>query len=86
MNSELEIDDVAVGERLQRVREILKLSKRDFAAAAGLKEQVYGPFETGKRRLSLNAALRLRERYDLTFEFMYFGKTQDLPHRIAKEL
>ena len=86
MLEELEDQPEAVGARLCRVREILGLNKRQFAERAGLTEQTYGPFENGKRPLSLDAAKKLRKTYDLTLEFMYFGKIDDLPHRITKEL
>lgn len=76
----------AVAARLKRVREVLGLTKKEFAERAGMTEQTYGPFENGKRELSLNAAKKLRKRYGLSLEFMYFGKIDDLPTRISKEL
>lgn len=76
----------AVAARLCRVREILGLTKREFAERAGLSEQVYGPFENGRRDLSLGAAKRLRKTYGLPLEFLYFGKIEDLPTRISREL
>ncbi|WP_254436886.1 helix-turn-helix transcriptional regulator [Ruegeria arenilitoris] len=76
----------AVAARLRRVREILDLSKKEFAERAGMSEQTYGPFENAKRELSLIAAKKLRKTYDLPLEFMYFGKIEDLPTRISREL
>lgn len=76
----------AVAARLKRVREILDLSKKEFAERAGMSEQVYGPFENAKRDLSLIAAKKLRKAYDLPLEFMYFGKIDDLPTRISRDL
>ncbi|MFY1707415.1 helix-turn-helix transcriptional regulator [Tritonibacter scottomollicae] len=76
----------AIAARLKRVREILGLSKKDFAERAGLTEQTYGPFENAKRELSLSAAKKIRKRYGLPLEFMYFGKIDDLPTRISKDL
>jgi transcriptional regulator with XRE-family HTH domain len=76
----------AVAMRLSKARAILSLSKKDFAEKAGLAEQVYGPFENAKRPLSLNAAKLLRKTYSLPLEFLYFGKTDDLPTRISKQL
>lgn len=84
IDQEDQIDAVAA--RLKRVREILQLSKKDFAERAGLSEQVYGPFENAKRELSLIAAKKLRKTYGLSLEFMYFGKIDDLPTRISKDL
>lgn len=86
MLQDLEDQPEAIGARLRKVREILHLTKREFAERAGIGEQVYGPFENGKRDLTLHAAKRLRKTYGLPLEFMYFGKIEDLPTRISKEL
>lgn len=82
----LEDDRDAVAARLKRVREVMGMTKREFAEKAGLQEQTYGPFENAKRDLSLEAAKRLRKTYSLTLEFLYFGNTDALPHKIAKDL
>ena len=76
----------AVAARLAAARHALGLSKREFAERAGLGEQTYGPFENAKRPLSLEAAKKLRKAHGLSLEFMYFGKIDDLPHRIAANL
>ena len=76
----------AVAARLKRVREILGLGQKDFARGADLLPQTYGPFETGRRDLSLDGAKRLRKAYNLPLEFLYFGKIDDLPHKIAASL
>lgn len=76
----------AVAARLRRAREILGLDQKTFAAMAEILPQTYGPFETGKRELTLEAAKKIRRAHGLTLEFMYFGKIEDLPHRIAAKL
>ncbi|MBY6138548.1 helix-turn-helix transcriptional regulator [Leisingera daeponensis] len=76
----------AVAARLKRVREILGLTKKEFAERAGMTEQTYGPFENARRELSLSAAKKLRKCYSLPLEFMYFGKIEDLPTRISRDL
>lgn len=76
----------AVAARLKAAREALGLNKREFAERADMREQTYGPFENATRPLSLEAAKKLRKTYGLTLEFMYFGKIDDLPHRIVAKL
>lgn len=76
----------AVGARLKRVREILGLSKKEFAERAGLSEQVYGPFENARRELTLRSAKQIRRTYGISLEYMYFGNIEDLPTRISKDL
>lgn len=75
-----------IGARLARFRATTGMTKRDFAAMAEMSEQVYGPFENGKRPLTLEAAKKLRKAYSLTFEYLFFGNKAELPHRIAKDL
>tara|TARA_R110000796_G_scaffold149852_2_gene266665 strand:- start:242 stop:544 length:303 start_codon:yes stop_codon:yes gene_type:complete len=86
MLQNLEDDRTAVAHRLKRAREVIGLSKKEFAERAGISEQVYGPFENGRRDLSLIAAKKLRKTYGLPLEFMYFGKMDDLPTRISRDL
>lgn len=86
MLQDLEDKQEAVAARLKRCREILGLQKKEFAEKAGLTMQVYGPFENARRPLSLQAAKQIRKTYSLSLEFLYFGKTEDLPTRISKEL
>lgn len=86
MMQDLEDKPEAVAARLKRVREILELTKREFAERAGLSEQVYGPFENATRDITLRAAKKLRKTYGLSLEFIYFGSIEDLPTRISKHL
>lgn len=76
----------AIASRLEAVREILTLTKRQFAEQAGMSEQAYNGYSKATRSLSLEAAKKFRQTYGLTLEFMYFGNKADLPHRIAKDL
>lgn len=86
MLEELEDKREAVAARLRKAREILELDQKTFAEKAGILPQTYGPFETAKRDLTLEAAKKIRRAHGLTLEFMYFGKIEDLPHRIATKL
>lgn len=86
MLEELEDSREAISARLRRVREILDMDQKTFAAKAGLQPQTYGPYETGARDLTLDSAKKLRKAYGLPLEFMFFGKIADLPHRIAANL
>lgn len=80
-------DDIAaVAERLKAARLALGMEKKEFAERADMGMQTYGPFENAKRPLSLEAAKKLRKAYGLPLEFMYFGKIDDLPHKIAAKL
>lgn len=86
MLEHLEDDRAAVAARLKAVREAMGMTKREFAERAGITEQVYGPYENGRRELSLQSAKLLRKTYGLPLEFLYFGKIDDLPTRLSRAL
>lgn len=76
----------AVAARLRAAREALGLTMTEFARRAGMGIQTYSPFENAERSLSLIAAKKLRKAHNLSLEFIYFGKIDDLPHRISTKL
>lgn len=86
MLEELEDAREAVSARLQRVRELSDLNKKEFSARLDMSPQAWGEYENGKRDLPLTVAKKLRKVYSIPLEFIYFGNKSDLPHRIATEL
>lgn len=75
-----------VAARLERVREISGLNKKDFAESLDMSPQAYGDYENGRRDLPLSVAKKLRKRHSVPLDFIYFGKRDDLPHKIAMQL
>ncbi|CUH80541.1 putative transcriptional regulator [Tritonibacter multivorans] len=63
----------AVADRLRSVRVSHDKSKADFAESLGISPQAYGAFENTTRDLSLIAAKRLRERYNVSLDYLYYG-------------
>lgn len=83
-----DVGDLAadVGRRLSLVRRALDLNQQEFGARAGLSQPQYNQFETGKRRLSLDAALALCHVYSLTLDYLYRGDPSGLPYRLATRI
>lgn len=78
---------VEIGRRLEAVRRVLGIqTKKQFAEDAGIGEQTYGPWANGRREISKDGVKKLIARYGLTWEYIYFGNKDDLPHKIAKDL
>lgn len=78
---------VDVARRLGRTRAALGIGdQKEFGLAAGLSQPQYHQFESGKRRLSLDAALALCETYGLTLDWLYRGDPSGLPYRLARDL
>lgn len=75
------------GRRLKLTREALKIDdQRDFGEPAGISQSLYNRFETGSRRITLEAALKLCHHYDLTLDWIYRGDPSGLPYRLANDI
>jgi transcriptional regulator with XRE-family HTH domain len=77
---------VAVGRRLRRTRLLLGLDQQQFGTGARLSQPQYNQFENGKRLLTLHAALKLCDEYNLTLDWLYRGDPSGLPYRLATEI
>lgn len=70
-----------VAQRLQHTRIALGYSDRqqsNFASESGLEQSHYHKFESGARRLTLDAAMKLCRRWGLTLDWIYRGDTTGL--------
>jgi transcriptional regulator with XRE-family HTH domain len=75
-----------IGQRLGRSREALGLNQRQMAEIADVSEANWSDFESSKRRISLNAAIRLSEDFGLSLDWIYFGRPDFSPHCLSKKL
>ena len=72
-----------VARRLTLARRALGVNQQTFAEGGGLSQPQYNQFETGKRRLTLESALKLCDAYSLTLDWLYRGDPSGLPYRLA---
>lgn len=73
--------------RLRESRDALGIEdQRDFGEGAGLEQSLYNRFETGKRLLTLQAALKLCDAYSLTLDWLYRGDPSGLPYTLATKI
>jgi transcriptional regulator with XRE-family HTH domain len=78
---------VDIGRRLRLTRQAMGIENQvDFGREAGLSQPHYNLFETGSRPLTLQAALKLCDRYNLTLDWLYRGDPSGLPYKLAKEI
>jgi transcriptional regulator with XRE-family HTH domain len=77
---------IDIGKRLERFRLVLNLNQREFAERHGFNPTQYRNWESGSRRISIDCAALLEERYGLTLDFIYLGRISTLPHKLAIEL
>ena len=77
---------VDVGRRLRATRAALGLSQIEFGASIDLSQPRYNQYESGRRTLSVDAAIALCDRYNLTLDWLYRGDPSGLPYRLAETL
>ncbi len=70
---------VKVASRLVLARKAYGLDQQVFGRRAGLSQPQYNQFETGKRLLTLVAALQLCDEYNLTLDWLYRNDPSGLP-------
>jgi transcriptional regulator with XRE-family HTH domain len=72
-----------IGSRLQSIRKGLSsLSQRDWAEKNGFNATQYNNWEKGSRRIPLDAAERLCDRYGLTLDSIYRGRLDGVSQEI----
>lgn len=57
-----------------------------FDEEAGLEQSLYNRFESGVRLLTLQSAMQICQRYNLTLDWLYRGDLSDLPHRLVQQI
>lgn len=75
-----------VGRRLRQIREIYGVDMKTFGEAAGLSQPRYYVYEDGTRLLTLNAAIKLCNVYNLTLDYLYMGDPSGLRANIVDKL
>lgn len=76
-----------IGQRLEATRKAFSdLSQKAWAEKHGFNHTQYNNWETGSRRIPVEAAEKLCELYGLTLDFVYRGKRNGLPENLLKSL
>ncbi len=69
-----------IAERLKWHREmVVDMKQQEYADSIGVKRSALSLWEAGTHRLSLDGALALRNKYQLSLDFMYEGMADALP-------
>lgn len=84
MPSRQEVIETAA--RLKAAREAINPNQSEFARRAGLQQNRYNQYETAERPLTLDAALKLRDTYGLTLDYLFRGDTALVPHGLMERL
>lgn len=75
-----------VSQRLRITREVYNKKQGDFALEASIAHNTYNQYESGKRIPSIDNAILLCQKYDLTLDWIYRGETSGLKYSLAEEI
>ena len=75
-----------IADRLVRTREALSLSQAAFAEAVGVEKNIYNPFERGRRRITIDVAIKIRKRFNIPLDWIFCGDPSQLPAKIYRKV
>ena len=78
----LKYGEDGIVERLEWVRHYFGKSQKDFAESIAVMPSAYNNWCRGRQIPSLDCAVRVKRRYGISLDFLYFGETRNLPERI----
>ena len=70
----MKIDLKSIGQRIRREREILGLSREEFAEIVGLSDYYVGQLERGERQMSLTVLVKIADCLHISLDYIIFGK------------
>lgn len=76
----------AIGKRLQLSRAALGLGQGDFADKLGIARNTYNQYEMGVNRPPVDSALKMREMFALTLDWIYAGDSSALKWELADKI
>lgn len=76
----------SIAKRLQMTREALELSKAELCRGIGCKHPRWSQYESGDRRITLEIADKLCEKYGVTLDWIYRGNMSALPSALHHKL
>jgi transcriptional regulator with XRE-family HTH domain len=73
--------------RLRAIREMTGYPvQREFASALGFNVKSLSQWESGQFRIPIEAAKVYVVQFGISLDFIYLGRLEMLPHRIARQL
>lgn len=77
-----------VANRLEMTRQALGLTAAELCRQTGIKPNQWSQFvkPTKKRRITVDAAYKLRDAFGVSLDWIYDGDPAALPHALAQKL
>jgi transcriptional regulator with XRE-family HTH domain len=71
-----------IGDRLRLTREAKKLNQATWCRLVRIEQQAWNNYERGRKRISIDQALKVCEFTGVSLDWIYRGIRKDLPHDI----
>jgi len=78
------LKNAEIAQRLEAIRLAHEFPKREFAQAIGLDPSSYSKVLSGTKPLKAEYALLAAERFNVPMDYIYRGKTADVPYRVIQ--
>jgi transcriptional regulator with XRE-family HTH domain len=78
------VDQEAISKRLEAIRMAHEFAKREFALEIGLDPSSYSKILNCTKQLKAEHALKASERFNVPMDYIYRGKTADVPYRVIQ--
>jgi len=76
-----------IGSRLKNLREALGIKTQvKFAEEIGIEKNTYNPFEKGARTLTFEAACKIRQKFKIPIDWLFWGEDDEIPYHIKVKL
>ena len=76
----------SIAKRLLSLREVVAPSAADLCRRTGLAPNRWSQYESGERRITLDAANTLCDKYGVTLDWIYRGDESGLPGRLIERI
>jgi transcriptional regulator with XRE-family HTH domain len=75
-----------VARRLVATREALEIKSAELCRQTGIAPNRWSQYESGTRMITMRAAIKLREIYGVSLDFIYCGDRSSLPQRLLQKI
>ena len=76
----------SIARRLVILRDALGVNAADLCRVTGLAPNRWSQYESGERRITLEASMVLCDKYGVTLDWIYRGDESGLPRRLIERM
>src|SRR4051794_6407010 len=77
---------LVIGQRLSHLRHALGLTQRQLADQLNITGPRWANYEVGTSRIPVDVALRLVEKWEVSLDWVYYGKQAGMPKALLRSV